>query len=408
MEGNAEPLDASVTVSPPAAPDRRARAGTSRLAVWHERVDALAARAHPLLPSVVSLALPATITTLALVTTAGFASAAGYPWELASHFRPHLAAAAAAMMVMAALLGRPSVALAAAAVTLINAAQVAQALTGRAPAPAAAAPTMTLVWANLAMRPGAFDAAAQLARDVDADVIAFTEVPRAVASGAATALDARCVDMPGPTSRLRVMIATRAACAPRPASDVLADTAWPHALRALEPRLRPVSDNAARVAPAQIVALHPPPPLSPGRRAVRDVIIRDGAEAAAAFDTAVLVGDFNATPWSPVRGALRGRGLRGVNCGAPWTATWFTRAPWGLPIDAAYVRGPIRARCRVGPPIGSDHFPLIIELAVEAEPPSASTNAAAARLAQDAPDAVGASENRVRLRGLDRNLSDPP
>ncbi len=381
-------------------------------------VAAGVARARRAPPMVLAAGLGLGLVGVVLTTLAGFAAGAGYPWELASHFRPHLVAAAAALTTAALITRRGALASTAALIALINAAQIAHALSGRAPAPAAGAATVTLVWANVAMSPDAFAAAAALARDVDADIVALTEVPRDAAPVAAAALNAQCLDIPGPTSRLRVMLATRAPCAPQSRPIAAADTAWPHAIRALTPQLpaRP-KDAAARRAPARVVAVHPPPPLSPGRRAVRDAIIADGAQAAAAADTAVLVGDFNATPWSPARAALRRRGFRGVDCGAPWAATWFTRAPWGLPIDAAYTRGPIEARCRVGPPIGSDHFPLIIEFVVEASPTDHRAVAAAARR-PDAPPSQREREpesqpdpesgDAARLRGLERLTRDHP
>jgi endonuclease/exonuclease/phosphatase (EEP) superfamily protein YafD len=82
-------------------------------------------------------------------------------------------------------------------------------------------------------------------------------------------------------------------------------------------------------------------------------------------DEQILVGDFNATPWSPyyttletkaeLTNAARGRGYR---------ATW----PVGLgffkiPIDHCLVSSGLWARqMRTGRSIGSDHFPIVVDI----------------------------------------------
>ena len=83
-------------------------------------------------------------------------------------------------------------------------------------------------------------------------------------------------------------------------------------------------------------------------------------------DEQILVGDFNTTPWSPyylpleteanLANAARGRGYR---------ATW----PVGLgflkiPIDHCMVSPGLRVRqMRTGVDIGSDHFPIVVDVA---------------------------------------------
>jgi endonuclease/exonuclease/phosphatase (EEP) superfamily protein YafD len=92
-------------------------------------------------------------------------------------------------------------------------------------------------------------------------------------------------------------------------------------------------------------------------------------------DEQILVGDFNTTPWSPyylpleteanLANAARGRGYR---------ATW----PVGLgflkiPIDHCMVSPGLRVRqMRTGGDIGSDHFPIIVDVAFADVPTNAS------------------------------------
>lgn len=89
----------------------------------------------------------------------------------------------------------------------------------------------------------------------------------------------------------------------------------------------------------------------------------------------ILIGDFNTTPWSPyyvpleteanLTNAARGRGYQ---------ATW----PVGLgflkiPIDHCLVSTGLRVRqMRTGSDIGSDHFPIIVDVAFADVPTSAS------------------------------------
>ncbi len=75
----------------------------------------------------------------------------------------------------------------------------------------------------------------------------------------------------------------------------------------------------------------------------------------------LVVGDFNATPWTPVFGeVLKTHGLRsggtGVGLGASWP-TWFP--PLGIPIDHLLVGPGVTVLDRqFGPDLGSDHHPL--------------------------------------------------
>jgi endonuclease/exonuclease/phosphatase (EEP) superfamily protein YafD len=58
-------------------------------------------------------------------------------------------------------------------------------------------------------------------------------------------------------------------------------------------------------------------------------------------------------------------GLRRALCGAPFASTWRSSNPlFGLTIDHAYLHGEAAvANCRVGRGIGSDHWPLIFDVA---------------------------------------------
>lgn len=81
----------------------------------------------------------------------------------------------------------------------------------------------------------------------------------------------------------------------------------------------------------------------------------------------VVVGDFNATPWSAALGiATSGRlGYRSID--APWVPTWSARSVFAIPIDHALCTAPLFIARSIGPDVGSDHRPLEIVVNVQAQ-----------------------------------------
>jgi endonuclease/exonuclease/phosphatase (EEP) superfamily protein YafD len=79
----------------------------------------------------------------------------------------------------------------------------------------------------------------------------------------------------------------------------------------------------------------------------------------------VLMGDFNAVPWSRTQVALRA--ATGLRDDGPAVPTWPAWSPYWLrlPIDHILVRGALeRTRFRRGFFVGSDHLPVEAEIAV--------------------------------------------
>lgn len=116
-----------------------------------------------------------------------------------------------------------------------------------------------------------------------------------------------------------------------------------------------------------LVAAHTPPPISKEYAADRNEVLRDLATVARESGSPlVLCGDLNLTPWSPYFGdLLRGVGLRHAARGFGLLPTWNANLPsfLGLPIDHCLVTPDVGVRgARRGPHIGSDHYPLIVDL----------------------------------------------
>ena len=107
----------------------------------------------------------------------------------------------------------------------------------------------------------------------------------------------------------------------------------------------------------EVIAVHPRLPKSAAWQRTRNqtlAALRPRGDA-----PALVIGDFNATPWSNAAPLLAQGGWRwfgGVQ--PPWP-----HSTWGIPIDAVWGQGAWAVSGReVGPSIGSDHRPLRVGL----------------------------------------------
>jgi endonuclease/exonuclease/phosphatase family metal-dependent hydrolase len=118
--------------------------------------------------------------------------------------------------------------------------------------------------------------------------------------------------------------------------------------------------------PLRIWLVHPPNPLSRLGRARGGDEINALAERIGSSDGDRLVfGDMNRTDGSPYFGDfLRKTGLRDSRLGFGRQASWPAWSPYKIAIDHAFVSTDLAVTSRrLGPAIGSDHLPLVIELA---------------------------------------------
>lgn len=108
------------------------------------------------------------------------------------------------------------------------------------------------------------------------------------------------------------------------------------------------------------VGTHPPPPLGARLAGIRDRQIAALGDLVAQRDRpAIVVGDFNATPWSAPMRAVMSRGLGFRSTEPAWRPTWKSRSPLAIPIDHILVTAPLVVSGRVpGPHVGSDHLPV--------------------------------------------------
>ena len=117
-----------------------------------------------------------------------------------------------------------------------------------------------------------------------------------------------------------------------------------------------------------IVATHTVPPAGPKRSAMRNAHLKRLAEEVKKEIYPLLVmGDLNTTPWSVHFRRLRERtGLHDSSRGHGLSPTWPTYNPLlMIPIDHCFHSDEITIIGRsVGPRVGSDHFPLTVDIAL--------------------------------------------
>lgn len=133
-----------------------------------------------------------------------------------------------------------------------------------------------------------------------------------------------------------------------------------------------------------ILGTHPLPPISAEYSRLRDEQLERVARfARTVASPLLLLGDLNTSPWSDrFRSFLRESGLHDSALGrglqATWPAGWW---PFSIPIDhGLYSAGLAVLSRRVGSFVGSDHYPILAEVAVvsptalrgDSSPPSAS------------------------------------
>ncbi len=121
---------------------------------------------------------------------------------------------------------------------------------------------------------------------------------------------------------------------------------------------------ASAIGPVDIVAVHLSRPWPVGRQA-KELRLLGGGLSDVGRDRLLLIGDFNAPPWSmTIRDASAMLGLRRLPTGPTWPVP-FGGSPLRpvLAIDHALAGSALAmAHAQTGPALGSDHRPLLVEL----------------------------------------------
>jgi endonuclease/exonuclease/phosphatase (EEP) superfamily protein YafD len=289
-----------------------------------------------------------------------------YPVELFSHFQVQYLVAAVVCAVVLAGLGRWRWCIAAAGCALVAATAVGpfqSSLGGGGAAHATPGPegdeTLRLLLANVLVGNRQHDRVLDLVAEADADVLVFQEVNDRWMEALAE-LEG---DYPYTVGMARQDAFGIVVFSRLPLQDA--------ECRSLGEAGRPstVMDLTLDGTPVTIVATHPRHPLSPRSFAQRNDQL--GAVGALARDRTrplILIGDLNVTMWSPwSRRLCAGAQLTNARRGFGVMPSWPTFLPpiMRLPIDHCLVSDELVVTgCRLGPAIGSDHRPLIVDVAI--------------------------------------------
>jgi endonuclease/exonuclease/phosphatase (EEP) superfamily protein YafD len=117
-----------------------------------------------------------------------------------------------------------------------------------------------------------------------------------------------------------------------------------------------------------LLCTHPLPPGSSEYARLRNEQLQQIAGYVRRRNSPVIVlGDLNVTPWSPYfSGLLRDSGLKNTSQGRGLFESWPAWLPLGrIPLDHCLVSRSIQViNKQLGPRVGSDHLPVVIELQV--------------------------------------------
>ncbi len=121
--------------------------------------------------------------------------------------------------------------------------------------------------------------------------------------------------------------------------------------------------------PLTLVGTHPPPPRNAGWTAMRNEQTLEAVRFAASQPgNAIVLGDLNITSWSPYFPALLlAGGLSDSRVGFGVQPSWPAHYPafFRVPIDHILVSPGVNVWHReVGPEIGSDHLPIILDFSM--------------------------------------------
>ena len=287
----------------------------------------------------------------------------GYLGELAASWRPHIAlalpiCAAMALAVRSRLLAGLLVALAVALGADVIRTELisAQATAGSDMSDGDAA--VRIVFSNLFIRnddTGKFVAWLKVS---EPDVVVATEVsPRHVAQMAGAMAEFPFRMLEPRRHPFGMVVYSRYPISGEAVTELAGDT---------PPARVPIMASVDVETPAgmlHVAGFHLFPPMTPQRLAWRNEQLAIAGGVLAEVDAPKLVvGDFNATPWSAGLRAFQSQNdLTGFNARATWPV-WLGFA--GIPIDHAFVSRDVRIlKIETGPDIGSDHRPVLIDVA---------------------------------------------
>lgn len=300
---------------------------------------------------------------VSLLTVLGFAGGMWWRFDLLSHFRvQYLAALAVAMLGLCAY-RKWKTAAAFGGFGALNLALIVPFFFGASPSPTPGATTIRAAVINVNTANTRGDLVCAFVREHKPDIILFEEVDEVWDNRLAPLRD----EYEHWESELRgdnfgIALASRL---PWKTAKIV------HLGEAGVPSVTATFEVGGRV--LTVLGTHPVPPSGKqGSRLRNDQIAAIARFMREQDQPFVLIGDLNATPWSHhFRKLVRETGLRDSARGFGVQPTWPSPVAW-LPVPSVFLRVPIDhclvssdvrvVRRIVGESVGSDHFPLLVEL----------------------------------------------
>lgn len=298
------------------------------------------------------------VAVLATSVAGGLLDGIVWPGTALALFRPQLTLVLLVATVVALALGPRWVGIAGLGLAVLGVALLVPALTDPRPEPPIDdRPVVRVLALNLWARNDDVDAVSRLIERERPDVVALSELTPAWARALAPVLREHRVraTAPGPGTSgiglygrgpLRGAVVVRVPRGGR---------------HALEGRIA-LPDGRT----AWLLVTHPPSALLPGDQgAHEEALSAIGGWARAHGSSAVVCGDLNAPAWTrSLRRALAAGDLRALLPGGLVAGSWpALPPPLRISIDGCLVGRGVRARAELGPRVGSDHLPVLVELA---------------------------------------------
>lgn len=297
---------------------------------------------------------------LCLVTLTGFLGRLWWVFELTSHFRFQLAVALGVLTLLWLALRRWRLAAVYAGFAAVNAFLVLSLLWPRATIATTSGPALRLVQLNVHTANQRSDLVLNFLRNAEADVVLLMEVNERWMQD----LEPLHTDYPYVLAEPREDNFGIALFSRRPLINDKVIRLGSASVPSLVSELR-VGTNSVL-----LLGTHPLPPGSSEYARLRNEQLKQVATYVRDQTLPVVVfGDLNTTPWSPCfTDLLHDGGLKNSSQGRGLFATWPAWLPAlaRIPLDQCLVSRTVQViNKRCGPPVRSDHLPVLVEIQVK-------------------------------------------
>lgn len=305
-----------------------------------------------------------------LLTAASSLAPVSWLLELLTHFRLQFAGGAVFILALSLLRRRAApVVLAGLAAAVNGAALVPYVLPGT-PAAEASQPHVRLMSANVSYGNGNYAALRQAVRSENPDVVGFLEVTEAWERELAPLrTDYPYAIVRGEDGAYGLALFSRI-----PLEELEGS---PYVEEGLQTAI--MAEVAFEETPVTLILSHVRAPTAEAKARLRNTQLQRIAAMVKTDENEeqILIGDLNTTPWSPYYRRLENdAGMANAARGRGYVSTWPAWLPTSLlriPIDHCLVSDGLRVRqFRTGPHVGSDHLPIVADIALDRPLPAES------------------------------------